>query len=66
LAAIIQSIATLIIGSVIGLVYFWQVGLVAIGEFPCLCFRPYLKHLISLYTYLGIDWIYSFGKFLST
>lgn len=43
LATIIQSIATLIVGSIIGLVYFWQVGLIAIACTPLLVSTGYIR-----------------------
>lgn len=37
--SIVQSIATLILGSILGLVFIWKVGLVGVGE----CLRGFVR-----------------------
>ncbi len=49
LGAIVQSVATLIIGSVIGLSFNWQVGLVGIACTPVLVSAGYIRLVRALY-----------------
>ena len=43
LGAILQSVSTLIIGSIIGLVFNWQIGLVGIACMPVLVSAGYIR-----------------------
>jgi len=54
LGAIVQSIATLVAGSVLGLVFIWRVGLVGMACIPFLISPGYIR-LVRL-PVLSVEW----------
>lgn len=60
-----QSIATLIGGAAIGLVYAYKIGLVGIGACSCYVDRDIANDCrcgCSLYAHSSLDWLYSLGE----
>ena len=61
--SIVQSIATVIGGSILGLVYVWKVALVGMGQLMRhFALSHSLTYLTSLYTRANLDGLYPTGQ----